>query len=138
MSKDIRVTITFPTQKQIALTVSQFGKTLSRGSLTECNSTLERKDIAPLEIYLVENKIPFDLVEYADMLNTPKVRRYRPLENYSKEIACLPCGDEENDGLIVVSELLNILETSTIDNLRDNLMAQIRKSSFYMDNVTEL
>lgn len=138
MRENVRVTITFPTSSAVLPLVKQYGAIISRGSLAEFNSELDRESLSPLETYLVQNNVPFDLLEYADAINAPKVRKYRPQDSYSKEISCLPYGDEEEDGLIKVSELLKILEDSENQDLRSNLMTLVKSTSFKMDEVEDL
>lgn len=121
---------------QLRNEAQSIGTLIKRGDLREIYSTLTREDISVFEEQLKRGHIDYDLVEYANDVNTPKVKRVRSY--FEKEIPCLLYAEAGEDGLIQVSRLLKVMAESNDNNLKEHLMDEIKSTSFLFDNITAL
>lgn len=100
-----------------------------------------RHELKGLEQLLTSNKTPYDIYEYANDFGTPKVKKFRPAQNYCKEINCLMFTGQEDgdeDGLLTVSSIQEIINNSTKENLKNNLQKALNNMSFKNDNVEDI
>lgn len=129
MRSSIHIPVKFATGS-VLNTLIQYGKLVKNGNRYELVSVQTRHILKDLENFLQENKVPYDLIQYPDLTNTPRVKRVRPERNYSKEIPCLICTGQEDgdeDGLIRISELQEILDK---ENLLIELQSLISAKTF--------
>lgn len=111
------------------------------GKIKEFCFKQARYELKNFESFLTLNKIPYDLYEYASDFGTPKVKKFRPAQNFCKQIACLMytgSDDGDEDGLLTVSSIQEIINNSTTENLRDNLQKALNNMSFKHDVIEDL
>lgn len=144
-NSSISVTIRYPISmenEQIKNETKKYNvKILNSGNLRELNFRNLRYELKDFENILLYNKIPYDLYEYARDFGTPKVKKVRPAQNYSKQINCLLFTGQEDgdeDGLISVSNLIAVIKESKESELVKNLYKLINDNSFKQDNILDI
>ncbi len=118
-----------------------FGDVYVQPNVVHLCSELHRHELSELEAFLLRKKIPYDLYESSSFCNPPIVMKNRPEVSYVKEIFCFThtgqvCGDE--DGILPVSRIEEIINSSTSETLKELLIAEIKNKSFKYDFVREI
>lgn len=107
----------------------------------EIHTDLPRSDVEKLEAFFVANEVPYDLIEYSKGINAPRMKKVRPEQEYLKEIDCVLYQNAEEDiedGVVAVSTLLSIINKSKKDPLAKELLEEIKKATFSLDNVENI
>lgn len=116
----------------------QLGKLYKVGNVIELLTDFPRYKVRDFESYLEVNNIPYTLYESGNESYPPKVKKYIPGANYSKEIDCYAFTGQEDgdeDGIIAVSELEEVIAKANAETIMDALKELIVKHSFKYDKI---